>query len=211
MAEFILNILQAYHQATTPELVVSAFEQVGNCSRASADNNLARRETFVDPTRARLVIAETSLYRHRAPVPNPGHRQLRIADLNSFVQSQMAPPERQPDRRGLPPTPTSRPPAPSQPPPHVPPQDRRPLLPVGFSSAFRPVRSLFPTALSILTFRTFAQKPPTFGPRKPPEPRPASLIIDLHWSFLFIFGSSLFFADQRSCLKRSRSEQNPTS
>ena len=81
-----------------------------------------------------------------APVPNPRHRQLHIADLNPSVQSQMAPQERQDERRALPPTPTSRFPPSSPPAPRVPPHAGRPLLPVGFSSAFRPFGVCFERA-----------------------------------------------------------------
>ena len=86
LAQFILCILQAFHQATTPQLVISAFEQVGICSRASEGHNLGKREAFVDPTRARLVVAETGLFRDTEPVANKRNRQLRIADLNSYFQ-----------------------------------------------------------------------------------------------------------------------------
>ena len=67
LAEFILTILQAYHQATTPPRVVSAFEQVGICSRIANDVDLVQRVAFVDPTRARLVMEETNLFRQTAP------------------------------------------------------------------------------------------------------------------------------------------------
>ena len=53
LADFILNILQAFHQATTPEQVVSAVEQVGICSRGTAGNLYTMREPCVVPTRAR--------------------------------------------------------------------------------------------------------------------------------------------------------------
>ena len=169
LADFILNILQAFHQATTPELVVSAFELVGICSRGTEGNVYTRRETFVDPTRARLVIAETALFRRRDPVPNARHRQLEIADLNSFVQSQMARDERQPERRALPPTPASCSAAPSHPAPRV----RRPLLPVGFPSAFRPVQSLSPSKNG-----QFSHSGPSSraGPTLLPESRPPSAL-----------------------------------
>ena len=61
LAEFIVCILQAFHQATARSLVVSAFDQVGICSRPSRGNNPPARESFVDPTRARLVVDETVL------------------------------------------------------------------------------------------------------------------------------------------------------
>ena len=51
LADFIITILQAFHQATTPPRVVSAFEQDGICSRFVEDD-FNRREAFVDPTRA---------------------------------------------------------------------------------------------------------------------------------------------------------------
>ena len=95
LAEFILTILQAYHQATTPPRVVSAFEQVGICSRFANDVDLDRRVAFVDPTRARLVMDETNLFRQTVPIEDQRHRQLRIADLNLESQREMAPQERQ--------------------------------------------------------------------------------------------------------------------
>ena len=100
LAESILTILQAFHQATTPPRVVSAFEQVGICSRFANDDDLVQRAAFVDPTRARLVMEETNLLQQTAPVQDPRHRQLRIADLNLETQREMAPAERQHDGLG---------------------------------------------------------------------------------------------------------------
>ena len=147
LAQFVLCILQAFHQATAGPLVVSAFEQVGICSRTCEGNNLRKREAFVDPTRARLVVAETGLFRDAEPVAIGRNRQLRIADLNSYFQRETPAHERQPaPRRALPPTPTSWFVSNSPPAPRVRPQAILPLLPVGFPSAFRPVQGFFQTA-----------------------------------------------------------------
>ena len=88
LAEFILTILQAFHQATTPLRAVSAFEQVGICSRFANDVDLVRRAAFVDPTRARLVMEETNLFRQTAPYP----RSAASAAQNS--RSQLGNPKR---------------------------------------------------------------------------------------------------------------------
>ena len=140
LADFIIAILQAFRQATTPPRVVSAFEQAGICSRFVEEGDSNQRVAFVDPTRARLVVSETGLFRDLEPVANGRNRQLRIADLNSFFHREMALPERQPaPRRALPQTPTSWFVSNSPPAPRVGSQVCRPLLPVGFPSAFRPV------------------------------------------------------------------------
>ena len=70
LADFIILILQAFRKATTPPRVVSAFEQAGICSRFADRVDLNRRVPFVDPTRARLVMEETRLFRGRVPVPD---------------------------------------------------------------------------------------------------------------------------------------------
>ena len=100
LADFIITILQAFHKATTPPRVVSAFEQAGICSRFAPGDDLNQREAFVDPTRARLVMEETGLFRDRVPVPDARHRQIKILDLNSEDQSEIESDERQrPERR----------------------------------------------------------------------------------------------------------------
>ena len=100
LADFIIAILQAFHQATTPPCVVSAFEQAGICSCFVDGGDLNQRVAFVDPTRARLVMDETGLFRDRVPIEEERHRQIKIANLNSQNQNETAPQERQrPARR----------------------------------------------------------------------------------------------------------------
>ena len=174
LADFILTILQAFHQATTPPRVVSAFEQVGLCSRFADNVGLIRRVAFVDPTRARLVIEETDLFRNTAPVPDARHRQINIADLNSQNQNEMAPRERQrPARRAARRAPRPTPDglvislSPTAPAPRGSPSD----LPVDFSAALRAAQRL-PFSAAFLTQRTpewfwssnIAAKPPRFRP-----------------------------------------------
>ena len=103
IVDFILQILYGFHQATPPANVVSAFEQVGICSRSTRlDPYMVRREAFVDRARARLVVKELGLFRDR-PRIEQAHRQLKIADINNALQRALPPP---------PSAPTAAPPAP---------------------------------------------------------------------------------------------------
>ena len=84
MANFILRILAAFHQATYRENVVSAFEEVGIWSRSTGpDPYMVGREVFVDRARALEVVYKLGLYADierrgtpRAVTYNFGH-QLR--------------------------------------------------------------------------------------------------------------------------------------
>ena len=63
VANFILKILAAFHQATHRENVVSAFEQAGICSRSTGpDPYMVGRDVFVDRARAREVVNKLGLY-----------------------------------------------------------------------------------------------------------------------------------------------------
>ena len=89
IVKFILQILTAFHEATPPSNVVSAFEQAGICSRSSGtDPYMARRETYVDRSRAREVVKELGLFRD-LPRIEEEHQQLKIADMNSAMQRAM--------------------------------------------------------------------------------------------------------------------------
>ena len=86
IVEFILQILTAFHQATPPKNVVSAFEQAGICSRSTGpDPYMPYRETFVDRARVRLVIKELGLFRDEQKIEQP-HQQLKIANMNNALQ-----------------------------------------------------------------------------------------------------------------------------
>ena len=86
IVDFILQILHAFHQATPPANVVSAFEQAGICSRSTGpDPYMVRREAFVDPTRARLVVNELRLFRELRRIEDPQPRQLKISELNQTI------------------------------------------------------------------------------------------------------------------------------
>ena len=83
MADFLVQVLSAFHQATVPNLVVSAFEQAGICSRSCGDGrNIYSRVAYPDPSKARLVKEELGLFTDTEPIPRPPNRQLRIAELN---------------------------------------------------------------------------------------------------------------------------------
>ena len=58
LADYVLNILRSFEQATTADNVVSAFAQVGVHSRLVDRTNLDNRVTYTDPTTARLVVAD---------------------------------------------------------------------------------------------------------------------------------------------------------
>ena len=86
IVDFILQILTAFHQATPPKNVVSAFEQAGICSRSTGrDPSMVRREAFVDRARARLVVKELGLFRDEHEIEQ-AHHQLKIADMNNALQ-----------------------------------------------------------------------------------------------------------------------------
>ena len=87
MANFILQILAAFHQATHRENVVSAFEQAGICSRSMGpDPYMVRREVYVDRARAREVVNQLGLYADLERVEELPGQQLTIADLNSELE-----------------------------------------------------------------------------------------------------------------------------
>ena len=92
LAEHLLRVLRSYEQATTSDNVVSAFAQVGIHWTMVDQANHDRRVTYVDPSTARLVVGEFGVI----PLP-PELRvdptppwQLKISDLNSDYQSEMA-------------------------------------------------------------------------------------------------------------------------
>ena len=88
LAEFILQILKAFHEATSPINVVSAFEQAGICSRSDRpDPYMVHHKAVVDRARARLVVDELDLFINAERLPDQAHAQLRIEDLNLEIQS----------------------------------------------------------------------------------------------------------------------------
>ena len=83
MADFLVHVLSAFHQATAPNLVVSAFEQAEICSRSCGDGrNIYSRVAYPDPSKARLVKEELGLFKDTEPIPRTPNRQRRIAELN---------------------------------------------------------------------------------------------------------------------------------
>ena len=63
LGDFILHILKAFHEATSPINVVSAFQQAGICSRADRpDPYVVYHKPVVDRARARQVIRELDLF-----------------------------------------------------------------------------------------------------------------------------------------------------
>ena len=88
LGEFILQILKAFHEATSPINVVSAFEQAGICSRSDRpDPYMVHHKAVVDRARARLVVDELDLFINAERLPDQAHAQLRIEDLNLEIQS----------------------------------------------------------------------------------------------------------------------------
>ena len=58
LSEYVLSILRSYEQATTSDLVVSAFAQVGIHSKVLDRVHTDDRVTYVDPATARVVVDE---------------------------------------------------------------------------------------------------------------------------------------------------------
>ena len=86
ISDFIVQILTAFHEATPPANVVSAFEQVGICSRSTGeDPYMVLRETYVDPARAREVVRELGLFRDLRKIEH-AHHQLKISKMNNALQ-----------------------------------------------------------------------------------------------------------------------------
>ena len=92
LADYVLNILRSFEQATVPDNVVSAFAQVGVHSMLVDRTNINQKVTYTDPATARLVVADFGV------IPLLGERraaqaptwQLKISELNSLHQSPMA-------------------------------------------------------------------------------------------------------------------------
>ena len=91
-SEYVLTILRSFEQATTSDNVVSAFQQVGIHWKLLDQANTDSRVTYVDPATARVVVDEFGVI----PLPDEFRVQpsptwqLKIADLNSAHQSEMA-------------------------------------------------------------------------------------------------------------------------
>ena len=66
LAEYMLKILRSFEQATTPDLIISAFRQVGIHSKMEVRGNLNRWVSFTDPTTARVVVS--NLDRSNSPM-----------------------------------------------------------------------------------------------------------------------------------------------
>ena len=92
LADYIVNILRSYEQATTGPNIVSAFAQVGIHSKMVDQANTDNRVVYVDPSTARVVVDNFGVI----PLPDelrvqPSPTwQLKISDLNSAHQSPMA-------------------------------------------------------------------------------------------------------------------------
>ena len=109
ISDFIVQILTAFHEATPPANVVSAFEQVGICSRSTGeDPYMALRETFVDPARAREVVRELGLFRDLQKIQRE-HRQLKITKVNEALERANNSNGGEHHRRNNSPTPTTNP------------------------------------------------------------------------------------------------------
>ena len=80
-----------------PQPTVSAFRQVGICSREEEQGNSLRRTAYTDPSVARLVKKEAGLFTDAPSVPRPPRRQLKICDLELESQRLLALQEHQQD------------------------------------------------------------------------------------------------------------------
>ena len=81
LAEYVLDILDAFERSTSRRLVVSAFRQAGILSRFPDLNNLTRRVTYVDPSFARAVIKNTGRFQGEEPIFDDPRRLLKIQNL----------------------------------------------------------------------------------------------------------------------------------
>ena len=92
LGEFIVKVLRSFDQATTPDLVVSAFEQVGIHLKLTDPGNVDRRITYVNPATARVVVDKFGIFQLHEPFRvDPETRcQLKIADLVSAHQTREA-------------------------------------------------------------------------------------------------------------------------
>ena len=91
LGEFVLQILKAFHEATSPMNVVSAFQQAGICSRSDRpDPYMVHHKAVVDRARARLVIEELELFVDNQPLQEQAHAQLGIDDLNLEIEREDA-------------------------------------------------------------------------------------------------------------------------
>ena len=87
LGQFIQQFPKAFHEATSPVNVVSAFEQAGICSRSDRpDPYMVHHKPIVDRARARLVVDELGLFVDAQPVEEPRHSQLKIDDLHRELQ-----------------------------------------------------------------------------------------------------------------------------
>ena len=92
MSDYVLSILRSFVQAAVPDNVVSAFAQVGIhtklVDRLNPDNQVA----YIDPATARVVVDNYGVIALPAELrvePSPTW-QLKISELNSLCQSEMA-------------------------------------------------------------------------------------------------------------------------
>ena len=92
LSDYVLSILRSFVQAAVPDNVVSAFAQVGIhtklVDRLNPDNQVA----YIDPATARVVVDNYGVIALPAELrvePSPTW-QLKISELNSLCQSEMA-------------------------------------------------------------------------------------------------------------------------
>ena len=81
LAEYVLDILDAFERSTSKRLVVSAFRQAGILSRFPDINDLSYRVTYIDPSFARAVIRKTGLFEGSTPIYDERRKLLKIANL----------------------------------------------------------------------------------------------------------------------------------
>ena len=91
LAEYMLKILRAFEKATTPDLIISAFQQVGIHSKLEVRGNLNRWVSYTDPSTARVVVSKYGLIelpddKRTDPAPT---WQLKIGDLNWAHQTRL--------------------------------------------------------------------------------------------------------------------------
>ena len=81
LAEYVLDILDAFERSTSKRLVVSAFRQAGILSRFPDLNDMTRRVTYIDRSFARAVIRKTGLFEGSTPIYDERRKLLKIANL----------------------------------------------------------------------------------------------------------------------------------
>ena len=81
LAEYVLDILDAFERSTSKRLVVSAFRQAGILSRFPDLNDMTRRVTYIDRSFARAVIRKTGLFEGSAPLYDERRKLLKIGNL----------------------------------------------------------------------------------------------------------------------------------